>query len=555
MVNRGRKTQEWAPRPKTTPSKGDEYMWQLPPLTPEEILLYSRKSRTDDPTKTVEEVLANHEQMMDEWVERNLPGQGRIPEANRYREVVSGETLDSRPAVKEVLRRMESTAIKALLIVEPQRLSRGDLEDIGRLVKLLRYTNTLVITVQYTYDLRDERDRDMFERELKRGNEFLEYQKKIQQNGRLLAVQNGYFIGQHAPYGYNKVVYKEGKKKCHTLEINPEQAPVVKMIFEMYRDGYGSHAIARELNKMGLKTGKGNKWVAESLARIRVNEHYLGKTVWNRRQTIKTVEDGEIVISRPMASDYLVFPGKHPAIIEQELFDAVQAIRGHIPPNKGKTKHANPFAGLVFCQCGRSMSRRTYKDKEGKERNAPRLLCDDQVNCRTPSCTEDEMLAQVADTLQDAINDFELQIKTNGNDTSALHKQLVEQHERRLEELNALEVSQWEKYTLEEMPKHVFDLLNQKVLAEKAEVQQALCTMKDSVPEPVDYEKKKALFSSALATLMDPEAPIKDKNLLLKQCIDRIVYDRKKKEGGNRRWGTPEPLELDVHLRVKPLAT
>ncbi len=525
-------------------------MWQLPPLTPEEILLYSRKSRTDDPTKTVEEVLANHEQMMDDWVERNLPGLGRIPEANRFREVVSGETIDSRPAVKEVLHRMEAPAIKAILIVEPHRLSRGDLEDIGRLVKLLRYTNTIVITLQYTYDLRDERDRDQFERELKRGNEFLEYQKKIQQNGRLLAVQNGYFIGQHAPYGYNKTVYKEGKKKCHTLEVNPEQAPIVKMIFEMYRDGYGSHAIARKLNEMGLKTSKGNKWVAESLKRLRVNEHYLGKVVWNRRQTVKTVEDGEIVVSRPLSNDYLVYPGKHPAIIDQELFDAVQEMRGHIPPNTGKTKHANPFAGLVFCQCGRAMSRRTYKNKEGKERNAPRLLCDDQVNCRTASCKVDEMLAEVIKILQEAIADFELQIKISGNDTTILHQQLIEQHERRLEELNALEVSQWEKYTLEEMPKHVFDLLNQKVLAEKAEVQQALCTMRDSVPEPVDYEKKKALFSDALAALLDPEAPIKNKNLLLKKCIDRIDYDRKTKEGGNRRWGDPEPLELDVHLRV-----
>ena len=62
------------------------FMWQLPPgLKPEEILLYSRKSRTDDPLMSVEEVLANHEQMMDDWVERNLPGLGKIPEENRFR--------------------------------------------------------------------------------------------------------------------------------------------------------------------------------------------------------------------------------------------------------------------------------------------------------------------------------------------------------------------------------------------------------------------------------------------------------------------------------------
>lgn len=94
-------------------------MWNLPPMKPDGIILYLRKSRTDDPILSVEEVLAKHEQMLDEWVERNLPGLGRVPEENRYREVVSGETLDSRPKVQEVLRRIESPRIKAVLIVEP----------------------------------------------------------------------------------------------------------------------------------------------------------------------------------------------------------------------------------------------------------------------------------------------------------------------------------------------------------------------------------------------------------------------------------------------------
>ena len=80
---------------------------------------------------------------------------------------------------------LESSNVKGVLVVDPQRLSRGDLEDCGRLIKLLRYTKTHVITPQKTYDLDDEYDRDAFERELKRGNEYLEYFKKIQNRGRL----------------------------------------------------------------------------------------------------------------------------------------------------------------------------------------------------------------------------------------------------------------------------------------------------------------------------------------------------------------------------------
>lgn len=526
-------------------------MYLLPSLTKEEMLVYLRKSRTDDPVLTVEEVLAKHEQMLDEWVERNLPGIGRIPEENRYREVVSGETIDSRPRIQALLRRVESPRYKAILTVEPQRLSRGDLEDIGRMVKLLRYSNTIIITLSYTYDLRDERDRDLFERELKRGNEFLEYQKRIMNNGRLLSVQNGNYIGTLPPYGYKKVMYKEGKKKCYTLEPHPEQAPVVKLIFEMYRDGYGSHKIARTLDEMGIPAAQGGKWSPESLKKMRTNQHYLGKTVWDRRKDVKTIEDGELVVRRPLNTDYYVFPGKHPAIIDQELWDAVQEIRDKIPPVKGRARHANPFAGLVFCQCGRAMTRRTYKNKEGEERTAPRLLCDDQVRCGTASCLVSEMEEAVARILREAIEDFELHIQNSNEDAVVLHRQLIAQQEKRLEELDKLEVAQWEKYTQEGMPKHVFDQLNEKVLTEKDEVQQALHNMRDTLPEPVNYEKKRVMFSDALEALLDPDAPVREKNMLLKRCIDRIVYSRKRKEfNGNRRWGNPEPMELDVHLRV-----
>lgn len=527
-------------------------MWQLPPgLKPEDILLYSRKSRSDDPLLTVEEVLANHEQMLDDWVERNLPGMGKIPEENRFREVVSGETIDSRPEIQKVLRLAESPRYKAVLCVEPQRLSRGDLEDIGRLVKLLRYSNTYVFTMDYMYDLRETRDREDLERELKRGNEFLEYQKRIQQNGRLLSVQNGNFIGNTAPYGYRKVAIKEGKKKCHTLEPIPEEARIVKWIFEMYRDGYGSHKVARTLNEAGIKTKKGTKWAPESLKRMRCNEHYIGKVVWNKRQTVKTVEDGEIVVSRPTNHEYLVFPGKQPAIIDMELWDAVQEIRNKIPPVKGRARYANPFAGLIYCKCGKPMTRRTYKNKEGVERTAPRLVCEGQTKCGTASCFFTEMEEVVIQALKDAIADFELKMERSDQDEVELHRQLIVQQEKRLEELNKLEISQWDKYTQEGMPKHIFEHLNAKVLAEKDEVMQGLCLMRDSMPEPVDYARKKAMFTDALDALLDPGISVRKKNLLLRECIDRIEYTRKKKKAsGNRRWGDPEPMELDVHLRV-----
>lgn len=524
-------------------------MWQLPKMSLSEIIIYLRKSRTDDPALSVEEVLSKHEQMLDEWTERNFPGMGKIPEDNRYREVVSGETIESRPKVQELLRRIESPRIKAVLIVEPQRLSRGDLEDIGRLVKLLRYTNTLAITLQYTYDLADERDRDLFERELKRGNEFLEYQKRIMGNGRLLAVQNGSFIGQRPPYGYKKAQIREGKKKYHTLEPNPEEAKIVKLVFELYAKGTNAHEIARQLNGMGVPSPAGKKWTAASVKPMVTNDHYIGMVHWNRRKTVRIVENGELLLTRPRHKEYLSYPGKHPPIIEQALWDAVQEIRGKMPPVKDKVRYANVFSGLVYCQCGAVMSRREYI-RNGAERSAPRLLCTNQTECRTASCTVTEMTEEVIKTLKEAIADIDLQMTRSQSEEAQLQLQLKHQLEKRLEAMDEQELSLWDKYTQEQMPRHIFEKLKDKLAQERQETRQALENANTNTPTIEDYKRRLASLHAALEALQTPEISVREANLLLKACIIRITYTRKTKDTKNRRYGTPEPIELDVNLKV-----
>ena len=168
-----------------------------------EVLEYDRKSRMDDPLLSVEEVLEKHSKILEEYAIKNLSGP--IPPENKYKEIASGETIKSRPEIRRLLKAIENPKIKAVMVVDVQRLSRGDLEDAGRLIKLLRYTNTYVITPMKVYDLRDEYDRDAFERELKRGNEYLEYFKKIQERGRLLSVKEGNYIGSAPPYGFDRI--------------------------------------------------------------------------------------------------------------------------------------------------------------------------------------------------------------------------------------------------------------------------------------------------------------------------------------------------------------
>lgn len=545
-------------------------------LTPEEVLDYLRKSQSDDPLLSVQEVLAKHESILDEWAEKHLGGV--VPEENKFREVVSGETIKERPEINKLLRLIESPKYKAVKIVEPQRLTRGDLEDIGRIMKLLKHTNTLVITPERIYDLRDEYDWNAFEAELKRGNDYLKYTKKILNRGRLLSVSQGNYLGTVAPYGFDKCWVMDGKRKCPTLKENKEHADVVRMMFDMYvNQDMGCTKICHYFDSMGIKAPKGEKWSPEAMKKMLENQHYIGKVVWNLRKTISIVEEGEIIQTRPKSKigEFLVYEGRHEGIVPLELFEAAQEKKGRNHRAKPTTKIRNPLASLLWCQCGRAMSLRTYM-KDGKERSPARLLCDGQTHCGTGSCLYEEMIERIVEVLKQCIEDFEIRLQNDEGDSLKLHARLVKNLEKKMKDLQAKELSQWEQQShpdpSQRMPAEIFKQLNEKLLKEKEEVQQALCAAYESMPEPVDYEEKIVMFKDALEALQNPEVDAATKNRLLKACIERIDYSREKpqriksqqvryydkekkqtryksplKTGGN--WTNP-PIEIDVKLKV-----
>lgn len=524
-------------------------MYVLPDLKGKEIIMYLRKSRSDDPLASVEEVLSKHEQMLDEWMTYNLAEGGPVPEENRFREVVSAETLAGRPRMMELLRKVESPEVKAVLVKEPSRLSRGSLKEIGHLVEILMLTGTLVLTLQGSYDLSDDRDREQFERELMRGNDYLQYQKKILKSGKLLAVKNGNYIGSHPPYGYIKTSYKEGRTTCHSLAPHPVEAEVVKRVFELYSRGVGTVRICEVLDLEHIKPPRGKKWAPSSISAMLHNVHYIGKVRWEYIQQRRRVEDGEIKRYKFTAEDYLIFEGKHPAIIDQELWDAVHHIKGQLPRHKRGTELKNPLAGVLYCNCGRGM---VFKQvtKKGKNIGAPRLSCGDPLCKENGSAIAGEVVQEVAQVLRDCVEDFQVRIEQGVDNSAELHRQTLDRLEKRLEVLRDLEAKQWDEKIKGGMPDHVFQRLNAQTVADIEDITQAICKAKEAAPVHVDLHEKLVTFEATLAILQDPDAPAKEQNALVKACIDRIVYSRPKSKTRGGKRGNTEPFKLEFTLRI-----
>jgi hypothetical protein len=211
------------------------------------------------------------------------------------------------------------------------------------------------------------------------------------------------------------------------------------------------------------------------------------------------------------------------------------------------------------------MGYNTYR-KHGVEYAPPKLVCNNQVHCKSGSVVFDEIYRDVCNAIKDCIEDFQLRIKNNHDDSFKLHKILVETLEKKLKDLEEKEVRQWEaQYDPDmAMPPEIFKKLNQKLLAEKEEIKKALAKAKGSMPKQIDYKEEMMKFEDALDALEDPEVDAKAKNQYLKNIIDKIEYERgstvritkeNSKEYGidtskGMKWYTP-PYEIKMKLKYR----
>lgn len=351
------------------------------------IALYSRKSRFTGKGESI----GNQVELCKEYVRLHFGEQAAEQLVIYEDEGFSGGNLN-RPAFQRMMEAARQRKFQAIIVYRLDRISRN-VSDFSGLIEELSRLNIAFISIKEQFDTSTPMGRAMMyiasvfsqlERET--------IAERIRDNMQELA-KTGRWLGGTTPTGYVseavKSVTVDGKtKKACKLKLIPEEAEIVKTIFDLYLETDSLTITEARLMQRGIQTKNGNHFTRFSIKSILQNPVYLmadqeaydffqnhetdlfsersefdgvhGMMAYNRTDQ----EKGRATVYLP-PSDWIVSVGKHPGLISGKVWVTIQE---SLERNKSKAfrkprSNEALLTGLLYCRCGERMYPKVSKRK------------------------------------------------------------------------------------------------------------------------------------------------------------------------------------------------
>ena len=171
---------------------------------------------------------------------------------------------------------------------------------------------------------------------------------------------------QGIPTTVNMLGYKlvDGK-----IEIVPEEAEIVRQIFDDYLSGMGFVSIAKKMAESNVITRFEIKWSGQGIAKLLSNEKYVGNMLLQKKYRAD-FRSKKSIVNHGEKRQYFV-EGSHEPIVSKDIFDAVQEERRRramlYSPAENHSRSENLFKGMIICGCcGHRYLRKHFSGKYGK---------------------------------------------------------------------------------------------------------------------------------------------------------------------------------------------
>lgn len=421
-------------------------------------------------------------------------------------EGISGRKAKTRPAFMEMIKQAKAKKFDVILVHKFDRFSRNREDSVVYKSLLKKEYGINVISISEPLDP-DDKISVILEAFFEAFAEYYSLNLSSEVKKGQLEKHSEGELQTNPSFGYDV--------KDNKLVINSEEAEIVKLIFEQYAiDNLPMMEIARNINKLGIKTKRGNKFENRTIYYILNNPVYIGKLRYTpgRRKDTYDFDDPNTIITN----------GKHTPIISNELWDMTQIKLTKNNKWKKPKQHIdnNPkhwTKGLIRCkECGCTMV----------TCNKTKLRCNgyNKGKCSNSSTLSIEEVYQlIINTIKDTINNGTIDhIVPNKKEKKETDRYSIIKHQ--LEQLKDKEKRIKEAYrdgidTLEEYKE------NKDILTKEKE---RLTKELNNTEKPKAETRKKEIIENGKKVyeiLNNENISIKEKNEIVHILINKIEFD------------------------------
>lgn len=275
-------------------------------------------------------------------------------------EAITGTKVDKREGFQAMIQKCQNGEIDMILTKSISRFARNTLDTL-QYVRMLRERNIAIFFEKENINTMDMNGELLLTIMSSLAQQEVESLSQNVKMGLKMKMKRGELIGFNGCLGYD--YHPEDK----TLTINEEEAEIVRFIYDMYLQGYGTTTIANRLTEMGKKNKKGEvSWHTHGVMGIIKNEKYKGDILLGKTFTTDPISKRRLANMGEEEQYYI--RDHHEPIVSREIWDEAERIRLKRITNKvvettgNRERYTRQYAFSSMCECafcGHKLTRRT----------------------------------------------------------------------------------------------------------------------------------------------------------------------------------------------------